>query len=57
MITRFGLLNDDYGMKGAFHVMKTYGIFVVNHEFFPCNDKTAINDVQGTVLDLDVVQA
>jgi hypothetical protein len=37
--------------------MDTYGILAVNHEFFACNDKTALNDVQGTVLDLDVFQA
>jgi hypothetical protein len=56
-ITRFGLFSDDNASKRAFRAMNTYGIFTVNHEFFPCNDKAALNDVQGTVVDLPVVQA
>jgi hypothetical protein len=53
MITRSGLLNDDNASKRAFRTMKTYGIFAVNHEFFPCNDDTAINDVQGSLISMD----
>jgi hypothetical protein len=53
MITRFGLLNDENASKRAFRTMKTYGIFTANHEFFPCNDKVAINDVQGSLISIE----
>jgi hypothetical protein len=49
MISRFGLSSDDRGMNVEFRTMETYGIFAVNHGFFPRNDKVAINDVQGSL--------
>jgi hypothetical protein len=39
------------------HLRKTNGIFTVNHHFFPCNDKIAINDVQGSLVSLQVTRA
>jgi hypothetical protein len=45
MITRFGLSNDDGGRKADFRAMESYGIFSVNHDCFPCNDRPALNDV------------
>jgi hypothetical protein len=38
-ITRFGILNDDNGTRGAFRVMKTYGIYTFE-------DRVANNDVE-----------
>jgi hypothetical protein len=46
MITRFGLFTDDGGQKADFRAMESYGIFSVNHDFSPCNDKAALNDEQ-----------
>jgi hypothetical protein len=55
MITRFGLFTDDGGQKGDFRAMESFGIFSVNHDFSPCNDKAALNDIQGSLVSKEVM--
>jgi hypothetical protein len=55
MITRFGLFTADGGQKGDFRAMESFGIFSVNHDFSPCNDKTALNDVLGSLIGKEVM--
>jgi transposase-like protein len=55
MITRFGLFTDDGGQKADFRAIESYGIFSVNHDFSPCNDKAALNDVQGSLVSKEVM--
>jgi hypothetical protein len=55
MITRFGLFTDDGGQKADFRAMESFGIFSVNHDFSPCNDKAALNDVQGSLVSKEVM--